>query len=82
MPLISLIVRVDQGCADGGTWGRHTPQYFQICKKVGQKLARGLATVFSLTNFFLFSNNLVKVVGQLVRKPSQQKVSRHITGVD
>jgi len=42
-----LNLTLTQGCADG--------EYFQICKKVGQILARqaarGFATVFSLTFF-------------------------------
>ena len=45
-----------QGCADGGAWEASRSQYFQMCKKVGQKklarLPRGLATVFSVTCFF------------------------------
>ena len=44
------------------------PQYFRICKKVGQELGRqagrrGLATAFSMTFF------LVTIVGQLVEQP-------------
>ena len=32
---------MNKGCADGERgWGRRTPQYYQICKKFGQKLAR------------------------------------------
>ena len=35
-----------------GAWGAVVPTpYFQICKKVGQKLARELATVLSVTIF-------------------------------
>ena len=51
-----------------GSEGRHAPpQYSQICKKFGQKLARqeeGWPPVLSVT---FFSNNLVIIVGQLVR---------------
>ena len=44
----------NQGSAEGrrGVSPPPPPQYFEICKKVGQKLARlprGLATVFSVT---------------------------------
>ena len=30
---------VRQGCADLEAWGRRAPQYSQICKEVGQKVA-------------------------------------------
>ena len=47
-----------QGCADCGAWGAsHPPQYFQICKKVGQKAAfagRELATVISVILLFFY----------------------------
>ena len=48
----------------------HSPQYFNICRDVGQKSARlpsGLPTVISV--ILLFSNNLVTIVGKLVRTP-------------
>ena len=67
----------------GGVRGRRTPNIFKFARKLVKKAsqaARGLATVFSVT--FYFSNNLVTIVGQLVRTPPpQQKVSRHITAM-
>jgi len=59
---------------------RRAPHYFQICKKVGQKLAwqkEGWPQDFLLPYLFLVTR-----VGQLVRAPPSplQKVSRHITG--
>ena len=63
----------------GGHGDVAPPQYFQIFKEVGQKLARqaarGLATVFSMT--FFFSNNLVTTVGQLVRMPPSEGALAH-----
>ena len=58
-----------------GGRGEPCPQYFQICKKVGQKVAmlqEKLATAFSVTFF------LVKTVGQLVNPlPPTEGVSAH-----
>ena len=51
-----FVAKERQGWFDGGR-GASRPQYFQICKTVGQKIARqaarGLVTIFSVT--FLFS---------------------------
>ena len=80
-----LLLQIDhstQECADGGCGGASCPhQYFQICKKVGQKGQPGSKWVGHsiFCDLVVFSNNLVTIVGQLVRTPPQQKVSRHIT---
>ena len=60
------------------------PNIFKFARKfvkIVSQAARGLATVFSVNISLFFSNNLVTIVGQLVRTPPppQQKVSWHIT---
>ena len=59
-----------QGCADGGAWGRHAPNIFKFarnlvkihswCRTVGHSIFCGLCF-------------LVKIVGQLVKRPSNEK---------
>ena len=53
-----------------GAWrGHRAPNILKFARKLVKKVsqaARGMATVFSVT-FSLFSNNLLTIVGQLVR---------------
>ena len=66
-----------------GEWvASRLPQYFQICKKVGKSYPGSNRVGLSIfCDLYLFSNNVVTIVGQLVRTPPpQQKVSQYITG--
>ena len=64
-------IQYQQGCADGCMWRGIAPplQYFQICKKVGQKSAMLQERVGHRIFCHLF----------LPKRPPQQKVSQHIT---
>ena len=60
-----------QRCTDGGRREASRPPIFsnlqESWSQVSQAATRWLATVFSVTVVFLFSNNLATIVGQLVR---------------
>ena len=67
--MCSSCFSLNQGCLDGGIVGIAPPIFSNLqesSSKVSQA-ARGLATVYSVT--FFSSNNLVTIVGQLVRPP-------------
>ena len=61
-----------------GRWGASRPPILSKLQErwsKGSHVARELATVSSVTFFY----KVIKV-GQLVKTPPQQKISRHITG--
>ena len=69
-----------QGCANGCVVGRRTRQYFQTCKKVGQKSVNRKE---SCPQYFL-RHFLLTMVGQLVKRPppNRRGLGTSLGGVD
>ena len=64
-----------------GAWGASHPPIFSNLQESWSKVSQAAKRVgHSMFCDLVFSNNLVTIVGQLVRtSPPKQKVSRHIT---